>query len=65
MVNAEIVLGARLTGGEHPDARYEADRSTPGEIVEQVISTLANDNGLLRCRLIVLYRRSIATVEAS
>jgi hypothetical protein len=63
----EIVLRVRLTGGEHLDVTYEADRGTPGEIVEEVISTLAKDNGLLRCRhggrLIVLYSRGIATLE--
>jgi len=66
---AEIVLRVRLTGGEHLDVTYEADGGTPEEIVEQVISTLANDNGLLRCqhggRLIVLYSRGIATLEVA
>jgi hypothetical protein len=69
MAMAEIVLRVRLIGGEHLDVTYEADGDTPGEIVEQVISTLAEDNGLLRCRhggrLMVLYSRSVATVEVS
>jgi hypothetical protein len=37
--------------------------------VERVISTLAEDNGVLRCRhggrLIVLYGRGVATVEVA
>ena len=38
-------------------------------IADQVISTLAEDNGLLRCRhggrLIVLYGRGVATLEVA
>jgi hypothetical protein len=66
---AEIVLRVRLVGGEHLDVTYEAGKGTPGEIVEQVISTLSEDSGLLRCRhgdrLMVLYSRGIATVEVA
>jgi hypothetical protein len=69
MTMTEIVLRVRLIGGEHLDVSYEADESTPGELAERAISTLADDNGLLRCRhggrLIVLYGRSVATVEVS
>ena len=64
---AEIVLRVRLIGGEHLDVTYEADGGTQDEVVDQVISTLADGNGLLRCRhggrLIVLYSRGIATLE--
>ena len=66
---AEIVLRVRLVGGEHLDVTYEEDGGTPEEIVNHVISTLAEDNGLLRCRhgdrLIVLYGRGIATLEVA
>ena len=66
---AEIVLRVRLVGGEHLDVTYEEDGGTPEEIVNHVISTLADDNGLLRCRhggrLIVLYGRGIATLEVA
>jgi hypothetical protein len=69
MAMVEIVLRVRLIGGEHLDVTYEADGGTPSEIVEQVISTLAEDSGLLRCRhggrLMVVYSRSVATVEVS
>jgi len=66
---AEIVLRVRLIGGEHLDVTYEKDGGTPDEAVEQVISTLTEDNGLLRCRhggrLIVLYGRGVATLEVA
>jgi hypothetical protein len=65
---AEIVLRVRLIGGEHLDVTCE-DGGTPDEVVNQVISTLAEDNGLLLCRhggrLIVLYGRSVATLEVA
>jgi hypothetical protein len=66
---AEIVLRVRLVGGEHLDVTYEEDEGTPEEIVNHVISTLAEDTGVLRCRhggrLIVLYGRGIATLEVA
>jgi hypothetical protein len=65
----EIVLRVRLIGGEHLDVSYEATGGAPDEAVERVISTLADANGVLRCRhggrLIVLYGRGIATVEVA
>lgn len=67
MTMTEIVLRVRLIGGEHLDVTYENDGGATDEIVAQVISTLAEDNGILRCRhggrLIVLYGRGIATLE--
>ena len=67
MTMAEIVLRVRLIGGEHLDVTYEDDGGVPDEVVGQVISILAEDNGVLRCRhggrLIVLYGRGIATLE--
>ncbi len=66
---AEIVLRVRLIGGEHLDVTYEQDEGTPEETVDRVISTLAEGNGLLRCRhggrLIVLYGRGVATLEVA
>ena len=67
MTMAEIVLRVRLIGGEHLDVTYEDDGGPTDETVGRVISTLAEDNGVLRCRhggrLIVLYGRGIATLE--
>jgi hypothetical protein len=65
----EIVLRVRLIGGEHLDVTYEEDGGTADEIIGRVVSTLAEDNGVLRCRhgdrLIVLYGRGIATLEVA
>jgi len=59
----------RLIGGEHLDVTSEAEGGTPEEIVDHVISTLGEQNGILRCRhggrLIVLYGRGIATLEVA
>ncbi len=69
MAMTEIVLRVRLIGGEHLDVTYEGAGDAPGEIVERVISTLAEDSGVLRCRhgdrLMVLYGRGVATVEVA
>jgi hypothetical protein len=69
MAMTEIVLRVRLVGGEHLDVTYEEAGGAPEEIVEQAISTLAEDNGVLRCRhggrLIVLYGRGVVTVEVA
>ena len=66
---AEIVLRVRLIGGERLDVTYDEGEGTPDETADRVISTLAEDNGLLRCRhgdrLIVLYGRGVATLEVA
>ena len=66
---AEIVLRVRLTGGDQLDVSYDEAGAAVDDIVERVISTLAQDGGALRCehggRLIVLYGRGVATVEVA
>ena len=67
---AEIVLRARLTGGDHLDVTYEEPgAATAGEVLEHAISALAEDTGILRCkhgdRLLVLYGRGVATLEVA
>jgi hypothetical protein len=47
MAMAEIVLRVRLIGGEHLDVTYEEEGGTPDEIVDRVVSTLAEDNVVL------------------
>lgn len=65
----EIVLRVRLISGEYLDVTYEEADCTPDDAVEHVISCLADDNGILRCkhggRLIVLYGRGVATLEVA
>jgi hypothetical protein len=66
---ARIVLRVRLVGGDHLDVVYDEAAAAADDIVEHVISTLAQDGGALRCkhgdRLIVLYGRGVATVEVA
>lgn len=66
---AEIVLRVRLIGGDHLDVTYNKAGGAPEEIVERIVSTLAKDDGVLRCRhadrLVVLYGRGIATLEVA
>jgi hypothetical protein len=64
---AEIVLRVRLISGDQMDVTYGEAGAAAGEVVEHIISALAQDDGTLRChhgdRLIVLYGRGVATVE--
>lgn len=67
---ATIVLRVRLTGGDRMDITYEEpDIADEGELVEHVISTCAQDSGVLRSkhgdRLVVLYGRGVAAIEVA
>ncbi len=67
---AEIVLRVRLTSGDHIDVTYEEPGTLAAdEILEHVISTLAGDSGILRCRhgdrLLILYGRGVAALEVA
>ena len=65
-----IVLRVRLISGDSMDVIYE-DRDAGSEevVIDHVVSTLADDAGVLRCRhggrLLVLYARGIAAVEVA
>jgi hypothetical protein len=65
----QLVLRARLVGGGHVDVTYDEAGVAADELLEHVVSTLAEDTGILRCthgdRLIVLYGRGVATVEVA
>jgi hypothetical protein len=65
----EIVLRIRLLAGDHLDVVYDEAGVAADDILEHVISTLAQDGGSLRCqhgdRLMVLYGRGVATVEVA
>jgi hypothetical protein len=67
---ATMVLRVRLIGGDRMDISYE-DPDVPDEeqLVEHVVSTLANDSGPLRTRhgdrLVVLYGRGVAAIEVA
>ncbi len=67
---AEIVLRVRLIGGERLDVTYEeADTADTDRLLDRVISTLADDAGVLRTRhgdrLVVLYGRGVAALEVA
>jgi hypothetical protein len=67
---ATTVLRVRLTGGDRMDLTYEdPDVDAETDLIEQVVSTLANDSGVLRTRhggrLVVLYGRGIAAIEVA
>lgn len=67
---AAIVLRVRLISGDSMDVTYdESDTGSEAELVEHVVSTLAQDSGVLRCthgdRLLVLYGRGVAAVEVA
>jgi hypothetical protein len=67
---ATTVLRVRLVGGDRMDITYDKpDVSDEDELVEHVISTLAQDSGVLRAkhgdRLVVLYGRGVAAIEVA
>jgi hypothetical protein len=67
---ATTVLRVRLLSGERMDITYdEPGVADEDQLVEQVISTLAEDSGVLRSmhgdRLVVLYGRGVAAIEVA
>ncbi|GIF44546.1 hypothetical protein [Actinoplanes xinjiangensis] len=67
---ATTVLRVRLIGGDRMDITYERpELSSEEDLIEQVITTLAEDSGALHCkhgdRLVVLYGRGVAAVEVA
>jgi hypothetical protein len=65
-----LVLRVRLISGDTMDVTYD-DRAgaSEGAILDQVVTTLTLESGVLRCRhggrLLVLYARGVATVEVA
>jgi hypothetical protein len=67
---ATTVMRVRLLGGDRMDLTYdEPDVVNDADLVEQIISVLAEDSGVLRARhgdrLVVLYGRGVAAIEVS
>ncbi len=65
-----IVLRVRLISGDSMDVTYEErDAGSEDEVIDHVVSTLAEDSGVLRCkhggRLLVLYARGVAAMEVA
>lgn len=69
MVMAEVVLRVRFTGGAQADVTYDEPDASTDEVIEHVISTLAQQSGVLRAkhgdRLVVLYGRGVAALEVT
>jgi hypothetical protein len=64
---AGVVLRVRLTGGDQIDVTYDEPDTVETDQIEHVISTLAEDSGVLRSthgdRLVALYGRGVAAIE--
>jgi hypothetical protein len=65
---AGVVLRVRLTGGDQIDVTYdEPDTVETDQVIEHVISKLAEDSGVLRSRhgdrLVAMYGRGVAAIE--
>jgi hypothetical protein len=66
---AEVVLRIRFTDGAHMDVTYDEPDGDADDLVEHVVSTLAQESGVLRTkhggRLVVLYGRGVAAFEVT
>ena len=65
-----VVLRVRLIGGDRMDVTYEApDSVTDAQLMDHVVSTLAQDSGELRTkhgdRVVILYGRGVAAIEVA
>ena len=65
-----VVLRVRLVSGDTTDVEFEDPGAVDDdEVVERVVATLADADGVLRCRhgdrLLVLYGRGVAAVEVA
>ena len=65
-----IVLRVRLISGDNVDVTYEEPNAvSEDEVIDHVVTALAEDPGVLRCRhgdrLLVLYARGVAAVEVA
>jgi hypothetical protein len=66
----QIVLRIRLVGGERMDVTFEAsERVTEEQVIDHVVSTLAQEAGVLQTRhgdrLVILYSRGVAAIEVA
>lgn len=67
---ATVVLRVRLVGGDRMDVTYEGpDHADEDKVIEHIVSTLAQESGVLRSqhggRLVVLYARGVAAIEVA
>lgn len=66
---ATVVLRVRLVSGDQLDVRHDDPDADDDEAIQQVVETLAEDDGVLRTRhgdrLVVLYGRGVAAIEVA
>lgn len=66
---AEVVLRVRFMHGSHMDVTYDEPNADADDVIEHVISTLAQDSGVLRTkhggRLVVLFGRGVSAFEVT
>ena len=65
-----IVLRVRLISGDNVDVTYEEPNAgSEDEVIDHVVTALAEDPGVLRCRhgdrLLVLYARGATSTAAT
>ena len=70
MIVTDVVLRVRFVSGDSTDVTYElSDAASEAEVIDHVVSVLADASGVLRCRhgdrLLVLYARGVAAVEVA
>lgn len=69
-VTSAVELRVRFVSGDFVDVKYESAHAVElTEIMEEVVSTLAQDTGTLSCRhgdrVLVLFGRGVAALEIS
>ncbi len=67
---AGIVIRVRLISGDNLDLTYEEPGAgSEDEVIDHLVTALAEDAGVLRCRhgdrLLVLYARGVSAVEVT
>lgn len=66
---AKVVLRVRFVNGAHIDVSYEKPDTDADDVIDHVVSTLAQESGVLRTehggRLLVLYGRGVAAFEVT
>ena len=65
-----IVLRVRLVSGDSTDVTYEdRDADSEDELIDQVVATMSEPAGVLRCkhgdRLVVVFARGVAALEVA
>jgi hypothetical protein len=65
-----IAFRVLMVGGDRVEVRYDGpDHVHSGRVIDHVVSSLAQDDGVIRCQhgeqLIVLFGRGVAAIEVT